>query len=462
MSENMNYKINFDEIASDFKYKEGGGLTHSQGNRYKLFPFVANDTTLFTDFSGVVGAFSRLISGKSLNESFDSEKFLENVADKIGEYEGDNSKETFRDIIRTMFLEEEKLVDFNIKTMNYIDSTSADEKIAKFIYSNMFSEDIKELVAKYYESNEENILYKIVLESLPELKSKKVNISEGVKYVEYVKELFIKDLTFIIQNEDLYKNSLKRVLEYYYMFYISQLTLKLSKFEKVDLNSVEPLYYTLSWESTSKNRTAYKFGWDLLKNSVSEIFAHAVTLELLNHHNLDKQIGYLDLFEIFNIMDEELAKDEINKLLESYKRQIIDVDWSGIKYSNKDSGNEAFNLVYKLFESVSYQFDNSARSRANEAYKNWYIKFVQANFGKRRGTLGYNLNLTEEDIILMTKLCINNNEKLKLNTLFKELELRGMYFDRDSKEKIVQLYEKLSLLEKKSDSGDAQYVRSIL
>ena len=35
MSENMNYKINFDEIASDFKYKEGGGLTHSQGNRYK-------------------------------------------------------------------------------------------------------------------------------------------------------------------------------------------------------------------------------------------------------------------------------------------------------------------------------------------------------------------------------------------------------------------------------------------
>ena len=32
-----------------------------------------------------------------------------------------------------MFIDEEKLVDFNIKTMNYIDSTSADEKIAKFI-----------------------------------------------------------------------------------------------------------------------------------------------------------------------------------------------------------------------------------------------------------------------------------------------------------------------------------------
>ncbi|HBI7101806.1 TPA: DNA phosphorothioation-dependent restriction protein DptG, partial [Clostridium perfringens] len=27
---------------------------------------------------------------------------------------------------------------------------------------------------------------------------------------------------------------------------------------------------------------------------------------------------------------------------------------------------------------------------------------------------------------------------------------------------IIQLYEKLNLLEKKSDSGDAQYVRSVL
>ena len=62
----------------------------------------------------------------------------------------------------------------------------------------------------------------------------------------------------------------------------------------------------------------------------------------------------------------------------------------------------------------------------------------------------------------MTKICINNQKKLKLNELFKEFELRGLFFDRDSQTKIVQLYEKLNLLEKKSDSGDAQYVKSIL
>ena len=62
----------------------------------------------------------------------------------------------------------------------------------------------------------------------------------------------------------------------------------------------------------------------------------------------------------------------------------------------------------------------------------------------------------------MTKICINDKGKMKLNTLSNEFELRGIFFDRDSKTKIVQLYEKLNLLEKKSDSGDAQYVRSVL
>ncbi|KAB7651332.1 DNA phosphorothioation-dependent restriction protein DptG, partial [Bacillus sp. B2-WWTP-C-10-Post-4] len=37
----------------------------------------------------------------------------------------------------------------------------------------------------------------------------------------------------------------------------------------------------------------------------------------------------------------------------------------------------------------------------------------------------------------------------------------GIYFDRDSRKIIIGLYEKLNILEKKSDSGDAQYVKYI-
>ena len=65
-------------------------------------------------------------------------------------------------------------------------------------------------------------------------------------------------------------------------------------------------------------------------------------------------------------------------------------------------------------------------------------------------------------IKLMTKVTIGANEKMRLNDLFKGFEQRGLYFDNTSKDCIVEFYERLNLIEKKSDSGDAQYVKSFL
>jgi len=184
----------------------------------------------------------------------------------------------------------------------------------------------------------------------------------------------------------------------------------------------------------------------------------------LNHHGLNEQLGYVELFNIFEDMDTELIYLDIKSVYDNYISHIKDKSWNEFENVFKDieTGNKAFNQVYKLFSAVEYQFDKSSRTRAYESYRNWYVRFVQENFSKKRGRLGHNLNLTEEDIILITKICINDNKRLKLNLLFEEFEKRGIFFDRDSKTEIVQLYEKLNLLEKKSDSGDAQYVRSIL
>lgn len=461
MDEIKQYKIDFNKIETTFKFKETS-LIHSQGNQFKLLPYTANEKTLVSNFCGVVGAFSRDICNKQLKNQMDFYEILNDVTDRIGEFEGETSKEVFKDIIKTLFINKESLVDFDIKTINYITSTNSDEKIAQFLYSIFFDEELKDLVKEHYDRRVENILYKLVLESLPELNDQNSTFDKYKCYLPFIRELFINDFKFLIENEELYKNSLKRFLEYYYMFYVSQLAMKLSKFEKADLTKPETIYYTLSWERTSSNRTAYKFGWEILKNKVNSLFSHAITLEFLNHHGLDEQLQYAELYNLFNELDENEISMEIETIFEEYIKRIKDKDWNEFKESGKDSGNKAFNIIYKLFDAIEYQFNKSSRSRANEAYRNWFVKFVYENFSKRRGALGYNLNFTEEDIILLTKICINNNSKLKLSFLFDEFEKRGAFFDRDSKIKIVQLYEKLNLLEKKSDSGDAQYVRSFL
>lgn len=469
MDVNRIYELDLDQIKKDFKFKEESdikegscNLTHSQCKEFKLLPYAANEKTLVSQFDGVIGAFSRFINNKELKNDFNATEFIENVVDEIGEFEGKTSKESFRDIVKTMFIDKNTLVDFDIKTLNYISSTTSEEKVAKFLYSVFVDEELKDFVKKHYERDVNNILYKLVLKALPELQEKEINNEEYKCYLPFVKELFIKDFKFLISNEELYKNSIKRFLEYYYMFYISQLTMKLSFFEKADITKPEPLYYTLGWESISKNRTAYMYGWQKLSSYTESLFSHAITLELLNRNNLDEKYGYTELFELFKEQDDEVIASQIEELFNEYTSRVRDKDWDLFKEGNKTSESKAFNKVYKLFEALEYQFEKSSRSRANDAYKNWFKRFVFDNFSKRRGSLGYSLNLTEEDIIFLTKICINNNEKLKLGTLFEEFEKRGISFDRDSKVKIIQLYEKLNLLEKKSDSGDAQYVRSIL
>lgn len=461
MCEEINYKLDLEEISTAFKFTEKG-LTHKQGGRYKLLPYAANEKTLVSEFSGVVGAFSRMISNKELKGEFNIDELIDEVAEQIGEYEGVSSKEVFKDIVRTMFIDGNNLVDFDIKTINYISATSADEKMAKFLFSTLFDKSLTEEVSKHYDREIDNVLYKLVLKALPELKEKNFSTNEYKCYLPFVRELFIKDLKFLLSNEELYKNSLKRFLEYYYMFYVSQVAMKLKNFEKADLTTPDKLYYTLSWESTSKNRTAYQFGWEKIKLSVNSLFSHAVTLELLNYHNLDDQFGYVELANIFAKNDKCQIEREILSVFDAYRNQIKDKPWNDFKEVVRETEVNGFKYVYKLFDAIEYQFVKSSRTRAYEAYKNWFVRFVYNNFAKRRGQLGYNLNMTEDDIILMTKICINDKGRMKLNKLFDEFELRGIFFDRDSKTKIVQLYEKLNLLEKKSDSGDAQYVRSVL
>ncbi|WP_252242690.1 DNA phosphorothioation-dependent restriction protein DptG [Clostridium sp. ZS2] len=471
MKDKRVYKLDIDSIKNDLKFKKEDNfiqgkcnLTHNQCNKFKLLPYTTSDSekVLVSKFDGVIGAFSRLVCDKELKNKFNVKEFIENVSDEVEEFEGEDSKNNFKNIIKTMFINNDSLVDFDIKTMNYIEATNSDEKIARFLFSIFLDDSLKEKVKERYDKETHNILNKLVLRALPDLHDKKVSIEEYKCYVPFIKELFKRDFEFLMNDEELYKNSIQRFLEYYNMFYISQLCMKLNKFENAEVNFPEPLYYTLNWESTSKNRTAYKYGYENLKESIDSLFSHAITLELLNHHNLNKQLGYVELYELFKENDGESVVEDIEQLILEYSKCICDKNWDEFIASSKECDNVAFNKVYKLFDIVEFQFFKSGRSRAYESYKNWFRKFIEENFGKRRGSLGYNLNLTEEDIILLTKICINNNEKIKVSVLFKEFEKRGISFDRDSKMKIIQLYEKLNLLEKKSDSGDAQYVKSVL
>ena len=106
------YNLNMEEIKEVLQ----PGKSSVQCNKYKLFPFVANDTKLVEDFKGVNGAFSRIVSNKSKVKlgAIDMEGIIEKIKFDIADSE--NEKMAIQSIIQNVFFDDEKkLINFDIR-----------------------------------------------------------------------------------------------------------------------------------------------------------------------------------------------------------------------------------------------------------------------------------------------------------------------------------------------------------
>lgn len=464
--ENKKFRIIYDKaqdgLEKTFQVKNGA-LRHKAGVKFRALPFDTKEKNIVKDFLGICGCFVRIICEVDIQEEFDTETIISQIEEKVNIEESE--KEVFRDIIQNLYLSDGTLSVFNLKAMTYIKKErSNEEKVALFLYDVLMNDVLREKFLSLIEKQENNLLNRLIFEGMPSLKSKKYNLETYVNFVPYVQTTFLKDLTFLLSQCELDCKSLQRVLEYYYVFYVSQLALKLNQFHQGEREKVEPLYYTLSWEITSQDRDAYSKGFSYLKKNVEELFSHAVTLEMINHNNLGMRMDYIDLYKYLTENSSDETEQEIVNLIEYYKQNVQDVDWDAFHEEVRDkSGEKAFDQIRELFNLVVYQFHKSTRKAPHDKYKNWIIFFIQERFGKSRGRNGFNFNLTEEDIILFTQIIVGvAGGRIRLKHLFEEMEQRGLFFDRESKKKIIELYEKLNLIEKKSDSGDAQYVRANL
>lgn len=432
-----------------------------------LVPFKTKvDKNRYEDFSGVVGEFSRLISGTTIKKNYT----VEDVKVQLKEKVKTNSKEEFEvlfDIVKDVYFRDGQLVPISAKSLSLITSNVTQRQVAEYLYSIfVLNSDLKNKYLDMSESEDTNALEKCLYESLGDTQLEAGEItSKGRCYIPYIRDVFIKDIGILMTNADDYKDNVQRLLAYYYMTYVNQLSVKLHAFGNAERYKMEKIFLTLNWETGfSRVRPGYEFGWKMVLNSISHMFSHAVVMQLLSKNVEGIHYDYLSIFERFNetAEDKEVAK-EVRSITERYEQWIDTVDFSGCHYGEPTSTCETLNEVKRLFETIDYQFLNSFRTSHYNGYNKKYIEFVQKNFGKRRGPWGYTIGVSENDIIMFTKIILaENNGKIKLSMLFDKFEDRGLVFDRESKQKITELFEKMNYLEKRSDSGDAQYVKSVL
>ncbi len=474
------YKVNIKDIEASYKFSDVQqgkcALQHNTGRKMPLLPYTTrfkkSNRDELKNFIFLLGELSRCINNLSASKKLDKEKVLSDILNKVT-FNNNYDKSVFTDIIDNLFFDDsDNIFVFHSKIFDYIvaEKNTTFINLSEFIYSVFFDDNLISLYKNICSQKPDNMLYKLMLDSVKiEFKEKKVSRKNYKCLLPYVKEMFNKDFKFLLEDTNRFIDNFENLIKYYYFFYVSQLSSKLRDMFDADLNKVEHIYFNLDWESTSKSRTSYDTGWNMLESNIRVLFSHANCLELLNHCNKEdvEILSYIDIKnKVYTVRDETNKQNLINnisELISQYKSHVGDIDWINMRTGTPRFNNEILNAIYKLYESIDYQFKNSSsRNPRYNGYKNWFEEFCKIYFLKPRGPLGNTLNLTEEYLIFITRLCINNKDKIRLTSLFEEYERRGLFFDKYSKQKIIELFEKLNLLEKKSDSGDAQYVRKIL
>ncbi len=470
----MSYRLNIEEICKNFNFNKDSKikLSHNTGNKIRILPYRANFKDIYiSNFKSITGEFSRLLSNKKVNTDFCLDSLCDQVVEKVEINLKD--RDVFKDLVRELFFNRDnELQSFHPIIFNYTPLQHPEhKKIASFLYNVLVNDGIKHSAFKMYDYKPRNIMLKLIIENLPGMhSSEKIDDENYINYLPFVQSVFAEDFKCLLTNHMLFVENFEGFLKYYYFYYVSQLSIKLNQMFNADLDRPEPLLFILESEKISKSRTCYTNGWKLLSGNINNLFSHASCLELLNHIDKDdkSKLSYVDIKNTVDLLSEEQKEyfiSDLDKLLSLYKDHIPNIDWNNFNIVNRPYNDDSvLNKVYELLRTIEYQFANSVgdRKSANQKYCNWFEYFCRKHFLKSHGSLGFTLTINQDYLILITRLCMNNRERIGLKNLFYEYERRGLFFDSDSKEAVIQLFDKLNLLEKKSDSGDAQYVKAIL
>ena len=372
----------------------------------------------------------------------------------------------FNDIINSLFFKNGDFYAYNIGLYPYqtiVDNKSS-ERIAEFLYCvlGLDSTD-KENIISAGDKYSFNVLERMIVDSIDTQKNEpKLKTEKYYQVITSIQKQFKADFAFMLSSGMTSVEDLTNLLSFYYFYYVSQTCLTLDQFGNGVREQVKQLFFALDWEKVSKNRQCCIEGWDKLSNNISRMFSHAITLEILNQNDMP-MMDYIDFRELADSshdLDVEIA-NEVKKAEQVYTSFIGDYK----KFDAIDQipgANNTDSAIRHLFACVLAQFNETERKRASQFYSEKFSEFCKYRFVKNRKKSGLVLNLTERDIIFLTKLALRDMEKIRLNELYAQYELRGVFLDTTSKTLLQEFFTKLNLIDKKSDSGDAQYVKRIL
>lgn len=494
----MGFTINDNALENNYlKTKKGKTeFNHITNRNFKLLPFVTNDGKIKSDkvnvrkdlatFKGIAGECYRLINyqKKLSTDALSGEKLIEQILEKA---QVTNQPQIKSIIKKITFDENDNLFVFDEKIFSYIDfhtPTRTLENITLFFYTIFFDDKLRqEVELNEGQQGENNIYYELILNSLPKFKNDIKHRKDFGLYQNFapqVVKMFRQDLSLMLGDKSFFIAYFPNLIKYYYFTYLKQLILNLNSFFG---ESSRQIFFTVEWESLSKSRISHQNGWNLFESKARNIFSFVNFFEMISYIEKDGKSFFKGNFQDIKTKIEKLSPAEEKELIIAIKdvndfyRKHMEAhlekpfkpgsSWADFDKSYKAPLNHTeeetpiYYQLHKLWAAINYQFIHSERISPYGRYQSWITEFCKLNFVRNRGRLGQSLSLDQDTLLFITRLCLGKEPKIRLKKLWGEYEKRGLYFDPSTQKEIVKLFEKINLLEKKSDSGDAQYVKTI-
>lgn len=440
-------------LAEELKITNGKAMFKGL-SPFKLFPFHTREPerAKFTNgFEPILGVIARVSLG--FKESYNVDDYdISAIVDEV-EIEDESLDDAEKEKLIHSILDYNHLDSLkhpyllNYKTLSEGNEKKGEMDVGNFI-TVLFRLKEDEVWKRFIGDKEPtNLIEKMLLESLGDLP--RSNTSSKFKAVG--RDLFpyaSEDLHYLLKYQDFALKNLSLFFSFYYFQYIIQNAIVSDRINKTPVSKLYPLYYTLDIENITGSRDTNRYGYNVVKEIHNNLLVDERLVGYLNQ--LIDHEGFFTITEMLNFEGQQAVKfnSELYTFISLYKLNI------GKEEALPQDTETLIKLLKKwLIEDISAE-TKVRYFKAIEEVGNKY-------FLKNRGKLGKVLTLKSEFIILLTAICIKE-DKMIIKELFEAFEDRGVFLDRYSKEKIIELYDKMNILDKKSDSGEAIYVKSIL
>lgn len=437
-----------------------------------ILPFVINNVVeLRGGFDDLVGEYVRHICGHSIHtqdKENDELKFEDPLILQLTsqiEYKTEAQEDLERFFRHFLYGTNRSMNVFHPYVYNFLPDPENDNprkkenlrKYAAFISDVLVGDDHK--VAEIFKDKKaDDLLTELILDNLkvvPDTRKEKV---KHQSLLPFLSSLYREDLLFMNKHRDYFLSHFSLLTHFYAFIYVCQLLFKFEQFCGADYSQATPLYFALEWEALSKRRKATEeLGYRAIKEKLPHLFVHVHTMTQLSMLSEDEGQPFLTYSDLDNQLLTESDRANYIKSINQWIPEYV----KKFSLNGEDETIITYSDLEKAVKGLFHRIQKGVNHEAAVKYGKNIPGFGGKTFIKSRSSLGHVFNMTQEMLLLLTAVCVKES-RMPLKKLFIEFSRRGVEFDRLSKKVIIELFDALNILDKKSDSGDAHYVKSIL